>query len=837
MGMHRPARAATWRVIAAAVVILPCLVLPRSSVAAQAQLLPALTSEPTSQTAAVPATEPADSLLTVLWKRALGPGNSRIAVAGGLAVTLFSDGEWDLLLALDVASGDEIWRYRIAPTYVGHDGSRDGPHASPVIDAGTVYGLGPAGHLFAVDLASGEEIWSQSIADETATMPLFWGFASTPLVEDDLLIVQTGGSDTRSIVAMDKRTGAQRWSVGGYRVGYQSPAVMTLAGTRQIVAVGNNRMTGIAPRTGQILWTQERSGSTEDGSSEAASLGPNRFLVTSSATERTSDGAVYRVERSDDGFVVEEQWSSRALRGSYAVPVLHGGRLYGFRGAFLTCIDPVTGEPLWRSRQPGGRNLVLAGERLVIVGVNGILALAATSTTGYEEIARVPVFERGAYTAPTLAEGIVYLRNHEEIAAVSLPPAGREPAVTLADAGSGEVTVEGSSEFAAFVRRVGSAQDKDRVIDEFLALQERYPIIEGDRLAHFVYRGPARDVAITSNFDQRGPAEPMRRIPGTDLFYRSVELTPASRWEYRYVVDFEQWIADPLNPPTEERDSSVFTTPGWTEPAYLREPAGSRGTLETFELESTILGNTREVKIWQPADMAGYEQALPLLVVSDGLRVLRDGLMDRTLDNLVQHSVVPLIVAFVGPPQTGYESYTQVGGPQWYREHGGPRTELYARMLAEELVPAVQERYRVIPRPEARSVMGIGSPGLAALAAAVNHPDVFAKVGLHSLRFGPTSLQSSRLLRRPIYEALLSRIQEEASPPGTVYMDWASLDHRGDEEGIDLARDGRLLFELLETRGYRMSGGEFPGGPGWLTWQERIGRLLEALFPLGPPRE
>ncbi len=837
MWEHRPTRAAAGRVLAAIAVVLLCHVSPRSSVAAQARTLATPPGEPTSQNAALTASSPADNSLTVLWKRPLGPGNSRIAVAEGLAITLFSDGESDLLVALDTISGDEIWRYRIAPTYAGHDGSRDGPHASPVIDEGTVYGLGPAGDLFAVDFATGEEIWSQSIADEAMTLPPFWGFASTPLVEDDLLIVQTAGSDTRSVLAVDKRTGEERWAAGGFRVGYQSPAIMTLAGVRQIVVVGNNMMAGIAPLSGEVLWTHERSGSTEDGSSEASSLGPNRFLLTSSATERDSLVALYRVERSDDGFAVEEQWSSRALRGSYAVPVSHGGRLFGFGWTFLICIDPVTGEPLWRSRQPGGRNLVLDGDRLVIVGVSGILALAATSSTGYEELARVSVFDRGADTAPTLADGIVYVRNHEKIAAVLLPDAGLEPAVALTDSRHDEVTLAADSEFAAFVRTVESAQDKGRLIDEFLAAQEQFPIIEGDRLVHFVYRGPASDVAIAGDFGEQYAEDQMRRIPGTDLFYGSVELLPASRWTYGYVVDLERWIPDPLNPPAQEGGPSVFATTGWAKPPYLLEPTGSRGTLETFEFESTLLGNTREVSVWQPADMAGYEQALPLLVVSDGLLVLQRGLMDRTLDNLVEHTVAPLVVAFVGSPQTEQESYTQTGGPPEYREHGGPRTELYARMLAEELVPALQERYRVSPRPETRAVMGIGSSGLAALATAVNHPGVFGKVGLHSMRFGPTALQSSQLLRQPVYEALLARIEDESSPPGTVYLDWASLDLRSAEDGIDLAHDLRLLFELLEARGYRMSGGEFPGGPGWPTWQERIGHLLEALFPLDPPGE
>ncbi|MCH8957069.1 PQQ-like beta-propeller repeat protein, partial [candidate division KSB1 bacterium] len=67
--------------------------------------------------------------LEVVWKKVLGPGNSRITVEAGRAATMFSDGQFDNLIALDMHTGKEIWRYRIAATYRGHDGSEDGPHA------------------------------------------------------------------------------------------------------------------------------------------------------------------------------------------------------------------------------------------------------------------------------------------------------------------------------------------------------------------------------------------------------------------------------------------------------------------------------------------------------------------------------------------------------------------------------------------------------------------------------------------------------------------------------------------------------------------------------------
>ena len=91
-----------------------------------------------------------------VWSRPLGSAYSGIVVVDGRLTTTFSDGESDYLVALDASTGAEQWRYRISETYKGHDGSDDGPLATPTIDGGVVYGLGAWGGLFAVSLEDGQ---------------------------------------------------------------------------------------------------------------------------------------------------------------------------------------------------------------------------------------------------------------------------------------------------------------------------------------------------------------------------------------------------------------------------------------------------------------------------------------------------------------------------------------------------------------------------------------------------------------------------------------------------------------------------------------------------------
>ena len=98
--------------------------------------------------------------LELAWKRPLGSGYSGISIADGTLVTAFAAGERDVVVALDPATGEERWRYDLAPSYAGHDGSHDGPISTPAIADGRVFMLGPMGHLAALDLATGEALWT-----------------------------------------------------------------------------------------------------------------------------------------------------------------------------------------------------------------------------------------------------------------------------------------------------------------------------------------------------------------------------------------------------------------------------------------------------------------------------------------------------------------------------------------------------------------------------------------------------------------------------------------------------------------------------------------------------
>ncbi len=734
--------------------------------------------------------------LEVAWKRTLGSGYSSISVVGERAVTMFSDGKSDLLIALDAARGEELWRYEIASTYEGHDGSDDGPLGTPTIAGGVVYGLGPNGRLFAVRLADGEEIWSQQIDQRYGAVAPAYGFTTGPLLVDGLLVVQTGGPEGRSISALEPATGKLRWSAGDDGVGYTSPLPARFGGRRQILAVSNKHLLGLVPATGEVLWRYAYT-PEENWDAQALLAGDDQVLVVYG-----NESALLRVAGGDDGFAVSELWRGPVLRNTSVMPVFYDGYLYGFSGRFLSCVDAKTGETVWKSRPPGEGGLVVVDGQLIILGSRGDLVIAAASPQGYVEKARLKVSDRESLSAPSFAGGRFFVRNLTEVASIALTdrPTAAPPAAAEA--------VELRGKFGEFVRRVRAAENPSQRIDEFMAKQKSFPIVEGDSLVHFVFRGDVADIAVAGNLFEMDVEEPLHRVADTDLYFRTYELTPGGHYEYHFTV-FEERIADPLNPEKIGEPGEVesqLAMPGWEAPAHLREPEGERGRIEAFPYKSEILGNEREVQVYLPPGYDAAGERYPLVVVHYGTRALGYAKMTNTFDNLIGKRIAPIIAAFLPRVDFG--------------EYGGGIAE-FSEALARELLPALEARYRTLPGAENRAMLGIASGGFGSAYTALKNPDTVGKVGVQSFYF------------REAADELRAMISSGEPRPVEFYVEWSINDLKAQGEGgVQCRRHSRELAALLKDNGYAITTDEVVDAAGWGSWRSRTDRILETFFPL-----
>jgi hypothetical protein len=159
-------------------------------------------------TAAVDAASPGGSVsLHELWRRPIGSGFSAISVAGERGYTGESDGTSDHAIAFDVRSGRTLWRAALGATYRGHDGSRDGPIATPAVSDGRVFMAGPHGLLVALDAASGGEQWRKDLLGELKLKAPSYGFGASPIVATGRVVLQVGGAEKSGLVALDAASG------------------------------------------------------------------------------------------------------------------------------------------------------------------------------------------------------------------------------------------------------------------------------------------------------------------------------------------------------------------------------------------------------------------------------------------------------------------------------------------------------------------------------------------------------------------------------------------------------------------------------------------------------
>jgi outer membrane protein assembly factor BamB len=351
----------------------------------------------------------------VLWRRAVDGGYSEIAIHGGRAFTMELRDGADFIVALDAVSGREHWSVRVGPTYRGHGGSDDGPISTPAVEGNDLFALGPHGHLVAVDVPSGKERWRHDLVNAFSAAAPTWGFAASPLIDGRLVIVPTGGANSRGLLAFDRASGRLVWNAAVAKAtAYASAVSATIAGVRQVIAVSGDRVFGVQPSDGRVLWSAPGPGGDIEVSNSAIALPGNRLLL-SNWEQSVMLGISYR----EGAFSARDIWRSPRLRNANGPTTYRNGFLYGFAGSLLVCMNADTQEVRWRERTGAG-TLITVGDDLVILGQDtGELQIARVSPEAFTLRHRVPLLEAGtrAVTGPSFANGQLYVRNLNEIVA------------------------------------------------------------------------------------------------------------------------------------------------------------------------------------------------------------------------------------------------------------------------------------------------------------------------------------------------------------------------------------------------------------------------------------
>ena len=161
--------------------------------------------------------------------------------------------EQERLQCFDAESGQHLWSFSYDQTY-GDLSYGTGPRAAPTVSDGLVYTFGTFGKLHCLNLANGRLLWSHDVMKHFGGRLPEWGFAASPQIYRDTVIVFAGGLQSRCLLAFDRRSGKLKWSSLNDQAGYSWPVVVSRPGFDLLVCWTPSHIRGVNAANGEPLW-------------------------------------------------------------------------------------------------------------------------------------------------------------------------------------------------------------------------------------------------------------------------------------------------------------------------------------------------------------------------------------------------------------------------------------------------------------------------------------------------------------------------------------------------------------------------------------------------------
>jgi outer membrane protein assembly factor BamB len=351
-----------------------------------------------------------------LWRRPIGPGWSSFAVRGDYFYTQEQRGDDEVVSCYKMGTGEPVWVHRDAARF-WESNAGAGPRGTPTLSNGRLYTFGATGIVNALDAADGTVVWSRNAAFDTGKKIPGWGFASSPLVIGDVVIVAAAGA----LAAYDLATGNPRWfgPTGGW--GYSSPQLATIGGVAQVLLLNGAGAISVAPADGKLLWEHKWP---SDGTVQPSVLAGGDVLIGTGSGMGSAGTGVRRIAVANGarGWTTQERWTSIGLKPWFNDFVVHEGHAFGFDGSLLACIALHDGQRKWKGGRYGHGQLVLLRDQnlLLVLSEQGELALVLATPDQFTELARFPAIKGKTWNHPVVVGDILLVRNAQEMGAFRL---------------------------------------------------------------------------------------------------------------------------------------------------------------------------------------------------------------------------------------------------------------------------------------------------------------------------------------------------------------------------------------------------------------------------------
>ena len=363
-----------------------------------------------------------------LWSASgLGAGFSSVSVSGGRIFTMGDRRDAQYVIALDEATGRQIWATRIGGRHVDEYG---GPRGTPTVDGALLYAIGTDGDLVCLEAATGRQRWRKSFPrDFGGRMMSGWMYSESPLVDGDRVVVTPGGARA-GIVALEKATGQEIWratiprigSAGGDGAGYASIVISNGGGVKQYVQLMGRGLVSVRASDGWFMWGYNRVANDIANISTPVVRDNLVFAATGYQTGAVmlelgpaAEGRVTATERYfHEGNVLQNHHGGFVLIDGY----VFGGN--GHNNGFPFALELATGRMTWsraRGAGTGSAAVTAADGHLYFRYQDGTMALIEANPTTYtlKSTFTIPDVRNPSWSHPVIAGGRLYLREQDSL--------------------------------------------------------------------------------------------------------------------------------------------------------------------------------------------------------------------------------------------------------------------------------------------------------------------------------------------------------------------------------------------------------------------------------------
>ncbi|MBU1014694.1 MAG: PQQ-binding-like beta-propeller repeat protein [Bacteroidetes bacterium] len=340
----------------------------------------------------------------ILWQRNVGKGYSSVTVVGDYLYTMGNNGQVNKVLCINTHSGEGVWSFEFESADRYHYGSL----STPVYDNNYIYISERNGQVYCLDAKTGKQIWYVNIIDEFKAEKPKYGFSGSPVIENDLVILNAGGQG----IALNKRNGKKVWGSGTGKAGYATPVIYEYKGEKCAMIFSHRCLNAVKISNGELLWSFPWVFSDGADSPDPVVVGNRVFISTAYRNGATM------IDFEDNKPV--QKWFKKEIQNEFGSTIYADSYLYVPHGdtrdrtAYLKCVDFNTGEEKW-SRDTGHCSIIYIDNKFIILNQWGEITIMEADENGYRDLAHAKIVETSdeirCWTAPVLTNGKLYVRT------------------------------------------------------------------------------------------------------------------------------------------------------------------------------------------------------------------------------------------------------------------------------------------------------------------------------------------------------------------------------------------------------------------------------------------